>query len=721
MEEKLTGRVTVPTDVDIIKETKQIVKLWGADAIRDCDGTNMPDELKAISAKIYSTYYTTRKDNAWAQSHPDEVQQVYLMTEFYTAMTDKLHIPIMKHLYKEQLKPNTIHDIKRWWEVVNRTTGEVVPGTEWEYEEETQEVILHAPEKYHDYTVSFLAFIIWDPVHMYNFITNSWENVEHQITYDVRLPNTQDYVIKKLKTWVKENPNTDVVRFTTFFHQFTLVFNEYAKEKFVDWFGYSASVSPYILKQFEEEVGYPFRPEYIIDQGYHNNTFRVPSKQFKDFQNFQQREVAKLMKVLVDICHEYDKEAMMFLGDHWIGTEPFGENFKNVGLDAVVGSVGNGTTLRLISDIPGVKYTEGRFLPYIFPDVFCEGQDPVREAKVSWVTARRAILRKPVDRIGYGGYLKLALGFPEFIKYIQEVCDEFRQLYDNIGGQTPYNHLTVGILNAWGTLRSWGTHMVAHAIDYKQTYSYAGILEALSGMPFKVKFISFDDVIKEPHILKTCDVVINVGDAYTAPSGGAYWLNPIVSYAVKEFVAEGGGFIGVGEPTACQHEGRYFALASVLGVDKEISFSLSSNKYNWEEHNHFIVEDSGENIHFGEGMKNVYAYPQATVVKKIGKDIQLAVHEFGQGKSVYISGLPYSFENSRILYRAIFWAAGKKDEMKRWYSINYNTEVNYYPSTNKYCIVNNTYEPQDTVIYDGNGKARKMHLEANDIFWFDAE
>ncbi len=63
---------------------------------------------------------------------------------------------------------------------------------------------------------------------------------------------------------------------------------------------------------------------------------------------------------------------MMFLGDHWIGTEPFGEYFKEVGLDAVVGSVGNGTTLRLISDIPGVKYTEGRFLPYFFPDVFHE-------------------------------------------------------------------------------------------------------------------------------------------------------------------------------------------------------------------------------------------------------------------------------------------------------------------------------------------------------------
>lgn len=127
----------------------------------------------------------------------------------------------------------------------------------------------------------------------------------------------------------------------------------------MDWYGYSASVSPYILEQFEKEVGYRFRPEFIIDQGYMNNTYRVPSKEFQDFQAFQRREVAKLAKEMVDITHACGKEAMMFLGDHWIGMEPFMEEFQTIGLDAVVGSVGNGATLRLISDIEGVRYTEG--------------------------------------------------------------------------------------------------------------------------------------------------------------------------------------------------------------------------------------------------------------------------------------------------------------------------------------------------------------------------
>ena len=427
--------------------------------------------------------------------------------------------------------------------------------SQWSYDGETGDVTIHDAKEFHDYTVSFLAYIMWDPVHMYNAVTNGWTNFEKQITFDVRQPKTQEYSMERLRKFIADNPHVDVIRYTTFFHQFTLIFDELAREKYVDWYGYSASVSPYILEQFEKEVGYKFRPEYIIDQGYMNNTYRIPSKEFRDFQDFQRREVTKLAKEMVDITHECGKEAMMFLGDHWIGMEPFMDEFKKVGLDAVVGSVGNGATLRLISDIEGVKYTEGRLLPYFFPDVFHEGGDPVKEAKVNWVTARRAILRKPIDRIGYGGYLKLAMQFPEFIDYVESVCQEFRTLYDNIKGTTPYCVKKVAVLNCWGKMRAWGNHMVHHAIYYKQNYSYAGIIEALSGAPFDVKFISFDDIRKDPDILDDIDVILNVGDADTAYSGGENWTDETIVTAVKKFIYNGGGFIGVGEPAAHQHAG----------------------------------------------------------------------------------------------------------------------------------------------------------------------
>ena len=712
------GRVTIPTDLDVVPETLEIMKRWGADAIRDCDGTDFPAQLQNQNAKIYSTYYTTRKDNAWAKANPEEVQQCYIMTGFHTATEGALEIPLMKGISPELMEVNTRDDIKRWWEVMDRTIGEPISTDAWDYHAETGCVVIAEPEAFHEYTVAFLAYLIWDPVHMYNAVTNNWQNFEHQITFDVRQPKTHKFTMERLRKFIADHPYVNVIRYTTFFHQFTLMFDELKREKYVDWYGCSASVSPYILEQFEKEVGYKFRPEFIVDQGYYNNQYRVPSREFKDFQAFQRREVAALAKEMVDITHELGKEAMMFLGDHWIGTEPFMEEWKTIGVDAVVGSVGNGSTLRLISDIPGVKYTEGRFLPYFFPDTFYEGGDPVREAKENWVTARRAILRKPIDRIGYGGYLKLALQFPEFIDYVESVCNEFRELYENIKGTTPYCVKTVAVLNSWGKMRAWGCHMVHHALYQKQNYSYAGIIEALSGAPFDVKFISFDDIRENPAILDSIDVIINVGDGDTAHTGGAEWEDAVISSAVRKFVHNGGGFIGVGEPSGHQYQGHFFQLANVLGVEKETGFTLNYDKYNWEQNpNHFILADVAGEVDFGEGKKSIYAYEGTDILVQKDKDVQMAANAFGNGRSVYISGLPYSFENSRVLYRAILWAAHGEEILHKWFSTNYNVEVHAFVANGKYCVVNNTYVPQDTTVYTDTGSF-DLHLEANEIRWY---
>ena len=714
------GRVTIPTDVDVVPETLELLRRWGADAIRDCDGTDYPEELKQVDAKVYSTYYTTRKDNAWAKANPDEVQQCYIMTGFHTASGGALSIELMRGISPELMEVNTRDDIKRWWEVMDRTTGEPLSPEAWRYDEGAGCVVIDEPEAFHDYTVSFLAYLIWDPVHMYNAVTNGWTGFEHQITFDVRQPKTHKFTMERLRRFIAEHPYVDVIRYTTFFHQFTLVFDELKREKYVDWYGYSASVSPYILEQFEREVGYKFRPEFIIDQGYYNNQYRIPSKEYQDFMAFQRREVARLAKEMVDITHELGKEAMMFLGDHWIGTEPYMDEFKSIGLDAVVGSVGNGSTLRLISDIPGVRYTEGRFLPYFFPDTFHPGGDPVREAKENWVTARRAILRKPIDRIGYGGYLKLACEFPEFIDYVQSVCEEFRELYENIRGTTPFCFKTVAVLNAWGRARSWGCHMVHHALYQKQNYSYAGVIEALSGAPFDVKFISFDDIKADPSVLDGIDVLINVGGGDTAHTGGVWWEDAEVSSAVKRFVYNGGGLIGVGEPSGHQYQGRYIQLAQVLGVEKETGFTLGYDKYNWDEHpGHFILADCDGEPDFGEGQKNMYALEGTEILVQHEKEVQMAVNAYGSGRAVYISGLPYSFSNSRVLHRAILWSSHGEDELLTWFSSNCNVEVHAYPKNGKYCVVNNTYEPQSTTVYRGDGSSFGLDLEANEIRWYE--
>ena len=52
------------------------------------------------------------------------------------------------------------------------------------------------------------------------------------------------------------------------------------------------------------------------------------------------------------------------------------------------------------------------------------------------------------------------------------------------------------------------SNQVHHAIWHRETYSAEGVLECLSGMPFDVEFISFDDVKKG--IPKDIRVIINV-------------------------------------------------------------------------------------------------------------------------------------------------------------------------------------------------------------------
>ncbi|MCL2556967.1 MAG: 1,3-beta-galactosyl-N-acetylhexosamine phosphorylase [Treponema sp.] len=716
------GRVTIPTDVDVIAQTLAIMERWGADAVRDCDGTEFPEELKGAGAKIYNTYYTTRKDNAWARANPEEVQQVYIMTGFFASAGGPLEIPLLKGISADLLAVNERDDIRRWWEAIDRTAGRALSPDEWRHDRSAGAVVIDKPIPFHEYTVSFLAYIIWDPVHMYNAVTNDWKDFERQITFDVRQPKTRAFSMQRLRDFLAANPGVDVVRFTTFFHQFTLIFDELRRQKYVDWYGYSASVSPYILEQFEREAGYAFRPEFIIDQGYYNGQYRIPSKEYLDFMAFQRREVAKLAKEMVDICREAGREAMMFLGDHFIGCEPWMDEFAGIGLDAVVGSVGNGATLRLISDIKGVRYTEGRFLPYFFPDVFRPGGNPVEEARQNWLTARRAILRKPIDRIGYGGYLKLALDFPDFIDYVAQVCDEFRALYENAKSGAPHSRAKVAVLNSWGRMRAWGNHMVHHGLYHKENYSYFGAIEYLSGAPYDVVFLSFDDIVENPGALAGIDVIINSGGAGTAHSGGARWAEPRVIGAIRAHIAAGGGFIGIGEPSAHQSEGRFFQLAQALGVEQENGFTLGYNKYNRDVAPHFITEGfSVGALDFGEGARNVYALEGAALLAQRDGEAHMVANEYFGGRCVYFSGLPYSSENGALLDRAILWSCGKEGALREWHSENPFVEVHYYPGTKKYCACNNSSEKQRSLIYGAPGaKPIEIDLAAGELKWMEA-
>ena len=176
----------------------------------------------------------------------------------------------------------------------------------------------------------------------------------------------------------------------------------------------------------------------------------------------------------------------------------------------------------------------------------------------------------------------------------------------------------------------------------------------------------------------------------------------------------------MGEPTAYQHQGRYFQLSDVMGVDREMGFSLSTDKYNTCDPHHFILEDIDGKIDFGEGTSRIYAQGKHyQILAQDGEYSQLVVNEYGKGHSVYFAGLPYSPQNCRILLRAIYYAAGMPEEMKHYYVTNVDTEVTVFPETKRIAVINNADAEEKTDLYIKGRLIDSLTLAPREMRWVD--
>ena len=156
-----TGRFTLPSEEHFAEETKRLAQLWGADAIRNSDGTHLDAAVEQLGKKIYSAYFPTRAHNEWISLHMDETPQVYLLTQRVLAESETVTVDLMERFYAEQLQPNRDADSHRYWEVIDRTTGDVIDPGRWDFDAAHDTVTIRETEPMHEYTVSFLAYIIW--------------------------------------------------------------------------------------------------------------------------------------------------------------------------------------------------------------------------------------------------------------------------------------------------------------------------------------------------------------------------------------------------------------------------------------------------------------------------------------------------------------------------------------------------------------------------------
>ena len=715
------GRLTIPTDANYVEGTKKFIERWGADAVRDCDGTELPVGVSKLAKKVYKTYFVVRGDNDFAYKSDEYMQNIALITDRKTAVENELKIDLLNGFFDQQIKVNPYY-YKRFWQVFDRTEGKEVH--DWEYLGNNI-VLVKNTKPMHEYTVNFFGYNLWDATQIYNYTANGWTKTKDR-DYDPIYPEVFDKIKNDLEKWLKENNEVNVVRFTTFFYHFFLLYYTGSKGKLFDWYNYAMSASPAMFELFKKTYGYEITLEDIVTEGYYSNHFLIPTKQYADYLDLVQRFVSEKMAELIKIVHASGKDAMMFWGDNWIGAEPYGKYFPLLNLDAVVGSVSSGCTVRAVSDIENVKYREIRLMPYFFPDTLNDDAKATKALLDNWVVERRALMCKPVDRIGFGGYLSLAAKVPNFCKNVERVCDEFREIYDVVSKGEQYTFLKVAILSYWGKGKSWMTYMMCQDSPYQRTAPYLGILEILAGLPVKIDFISFEDA--KNGALEDYDVVFNCGDANTAFSGGECWKDAALTESVRGYVYNGGALFGVGEPSAVQFQGKYFQLSDVLGVDREMSLSIAYNRYNIEtEKNEFIMNDVREPIDYINDMRHVYALDDVKVLDIAFEKpftgnvncghVKFATNEYGKGRAIYLAGLRYNAQNARMLYRAMLWAAKKEDMLLRAFSENIYTECHYYPCQNTYAIINNSDKKQITTFYDFSGNPKEVVLESGSILW----
>jgi beta-D-galactosyl-(1->4)-L-rhamnose phosphorylase len=245
--------------------------------------------------------------------------------------------------------------------------------------------------------------------------------------------------------------------------------------------------------------------------------------------------------------------------------------------------------------------------------------------------------------------------------------------------------------------------------------------EALAGLPLDVEYISFDG-IRANGIPEDVKVIINCGILDSAWSGGDNWKDPSVVSAITEWVAQGGGFIGIEEPSATIYSSQYFQLSHILGVDRETGRTLSKNKYNYQPcTSHFIMEDTTETLDFGTDIDNIYVIDGKTdVLAHECGSIRVAAREFVNGRGVYASGFKFSPENTRMLFRAILWASGAEKELDCWTTDNVKTECAYFPASNKLVVINNGSDSETTIVKNSKGESINITLKPYAIEIIDA-
>ena len=680
--------------------TDDILKLFresGLNAVVHAD-PGQAERLRENGFTPSSSRAPARWSDDWATAHPSDRLERYVLSQPATAESAVLAIDLMSPYQKHGLGLDADHDPAKYWRVYDRTDDTTLPPDSWRVEGEQVRVASVAG---HVYQVAFLVYMggqsffntVVDPIH----------------------PAAREHLQEGAKRHLSRLAPDGVYRPTSLYYPFPKLDAGSGLAQW-NWWGYQWGACPAAQEQFTADTGVPFDPGWITEGGRYGHINYPPAPEYLAWMRWQQQNVNRWTKELVDRGHARGVRTRVFWGDHWIGAEPYGDFFEQSGADGLVKACNSGVVSRSVSDLPGDAEGVIRFSPWLNWGELFRHDHPVGRMQTVWADIRQGALRNMPDGLTWGGSTIASLQDPQIGGAMRDITADFEFLSQTLHGKQAYQHpITLYVANSWGRLRSWA--------GWGQLNPSTDVLDALCWLPIEVKFISLRE-IAEAGVPADASVILNAGEPGSAWSGGRDWADPNVADAIARFVQGGGGLIGIDAPShLAQDNGPTFRLASELGIDFDRFTSPQAELGVWTHNDAARLQKALADWHgdatrvgehwLGQSLPELIPGLQASVFgKPVGQDVAIVyrgsaddgappmvtARDAGQGRAVWIGGFAKSAEFAALLRRAIFWSAKQEALLQVLDSAPLTTRTYLYPSERLLIVFQPAAEDVDATV-----------------------
>lgn len=600
--------------------------------------------------------YKVLNNPDWATRVPEWGPRFFLPSKPVTAKTVKLTMPLLDG-YGESVRIEASTFYLGYWKVWDRTTGAAVSADAWRYVDGV--LTVQGAVVGHDYNAAFSAY-----------------DTKEAIALDMYAPASQQMVLDEYQRLMSVDRSSlfRPTQFAFYFHHRKL-----PSGMFLDWYGPGGILGRPFIERYEQKYGKRFDIDCLFDAGDLRSTNDEFHAGYRELLNVQREVATDFAPCFTEAFHKNDRQVRMFWGDSWVGLEPTLPRFDALGFDQIVGAISVPQDVRRLMTVsPKVR----RNLRFGFWGV--KPGDGIKTFERDWNAFLRGALRDFPEGMTVGGpsVVPLLSKEPGYREYVKARFTDFEKLYGWIHAEKAHvNKVRVGVLNSWGSSRAWPREFTMN--DSQK------IWRGLTDLPIAVEWLSFAEVA-ENGIPAGIDVLLNVGEPGSSWAGGDEWTSSVVK-TVEQFVAAGGGFIGV---DGCGVTSSGFALENLLGL-KYNGLASPAAKAKL-----FNTKDRSRRFAAKKTDKTSGVLTLATEARPIGKctintrfivgentkrlddassELVFTRHSLGKGSAWYISGVPATELGFDFVKRLLYEAAGKADERKQLDCSTVGGFVYYYP------------------------------------------